>query len=60
MEVTYLDIGNDLKNFAVEMLDSYLTWDEARDMAEGIRKKLTKATSTMGNEQAHDFLLLLG
>jgi hypothetical protein len=60
MEASYREIGNDLKNFAVEMLDSYLSWEEARDMAEGIRKKLTKATSTMGNEQAHDFLLLLG
>ena len=60
MEASYRDIGNDLKNFAAEMLDSYLSWEEARDMAEGIRQKLTQATSNMGNDQARDFLLLLG
>ncbi len=60
MESRYREIGTDLKNFAAEMLDSYLSWEEARDMAEGIRQKLTQATSTMGSDQARDFLLLLG
>lgn len=60
MEERYREIGVDLKNFAVEILDSYLSWEEARDMAQGIRQKLTQATSNMGSDQARDFLLLLG
>lgn len=60
MESEYRELGSELKNFAIEMLESYLSWDEARSMAEEIREKLTETTATMTSEQARDFLLLLG
>lgn len=60
MEGSYRELGSDLKNFAVEMLDSYLTWDEARAKAELIQAKLSQTTGSMSSEQARDLLLLLG
>lgn len=60
MALTYTELGNDLKHFATEMLDSYLTRDEARAMASQIQSKLTSVTAGMGPDQARDLLLLLG
>lgn len=60
METSYRDLGEDLKNFAVEMLDSYLSWEEARDLASEIKTKLAQTTASMGPDQARDLMLLLG
>ncbi|MGL5448611.1 MAG: hypothetical protein ACRDBL_14985 [Rhabdaerophilum sp.] len=60
MENDYRELGSDLKNFAVEMLDSYLTWDSAKSMASQIQSKLADKTSSLSPDQARDLLLLLG
>jgi chromosome segregation ATPase len=60
MEGSYRELGTDLKNFAAEMLDHYLTWDEAKSMASQIQSKLSQTTSGMVPDQARDLLLLLG
>jgi hypothetical protein len=60
MEGSYRELGTDLKNFAAEMLDHYLTWDQAKDMASHIQSKLSQTTSGMAPDQARDLLLLLG
>jgi hypothetical protein len=56
----YGEFATDLRSFAAEMLDSYLTWDQARTMASSIQNKLSDRTATMTSEQARDLLLLLG
>lgn len=60
MESDYRELGNDLKTFAIRMLESYLTWDEAKTMASSIQTKLSSKTASLTEDQARDLLLLLG
>lgn len=60
MALTYTELGNDLKHFATEMLESYLSWEEARSMASQIQSKLTNVTAGMAPDQARDLIFLLG